>query len=711
MARIHELIRQVAEQSPDLAREIAREVDVLSERRAFGLNFERHTPEEVELPGRPVRRGDKVHVLPPRGETPKAANSVMWVVESIDPAAATAGIVRVDARGVAERQDVPIDDLVVVAEFRDPIYPGLVSTGTVERGGDKPFHSVINGENFHALQTLLFTHRAKVDAIYIDPPYNTGARDWKYNNHYVDSDDLYRHSKWLAMLERRLMMARILLNPECSVLAVSIDEKECLRLGLLLEQSFPDARIQMVSSVINPKGATRSAAFGRTDEYLYFVMLGEAAPQAQALGNDWKVVRDSRSERLRWAELLRAGTSAKRQDRPNQFYPVFLRNTAAGPVFESVGEQYVGANQVDVIPPQGCVAVWPVRSDGSEGRWQVGASALVALISQGYVKIGGWRGERTAISYLARGEQKKVEAGLFPILGKNADGSIVTDSSGYSPVFVPGTQWRIASHEAGGPGGSGLLRSLIPGRRFPFPKSLYAVEDALRFFIADKPHAVVIDFFAGSGTTGHATMRLNKQDGGRRVSICVTNNEVAADEQSALREDGLRPGDEDWEARGICESITRPRVAAAVNGTTPDGIPINGDYRFTDAFPMADGFAENVEFFTLTYEAPLRVASHRDFPKVAPLLWLRAGSTGRRIETLNTGWDVADTYGVLADLDKTDEFVTAVAAAPSVRVAFVITDEDRLFEAVAQRLPGDVEPVRMYDAYLRNFELESRVSQ
>ena len=87
MARIHDLIRQVAAQSPDLAREIEREIDVLSERRAFGLNFERHTPEEVELPGRPVRRGDKVHVLPPRGETPKAANEVMWVVESIDRAA------------------------------------------------------------------------------------------------------------------------------------------------------------------------------------------------------------------------------------------------------------------------------------------------------------------------------------------------------------------------------------------------------------------------------------------------------------------------------------------------------------------------------------------------------------------------------------------------------------------------------------------------
>ena len=179
----------------------------------------------------------------------------MWVVEAIDRAAETATVGRVDAEGRrSRRRTSPLADLVVVAEFRDPIYPGLVSTGTVERGGDKPYHSVINAENFHALQTLLFTHRGKVDAIYIDPPYNTGARDWKYNNDYVESDDQYRHSKWLAFMERRLLLAKELLNPDDSVLIVTIDEKEYLRLGLLLEQMFPEATIQMVTTSINPSG-------------------------------------------------------------------------------------------------------------------------------------------------------------------------------------------------------------------------------------------------------------------------------------------------------------------------------------------------------------------------------------------------------------------------------------------------------------------------
>src|ERR1019366_1462677 len=169
----------------------------------------------------------------------------------------------------AQTQTVALDDLVVVAEFRDTLYPGLVSTGKVQRGGDKPFHTVINGENYHVLKALTYTHRGKVDAIYIDPPYNTGARDWKYNNNYVEGEDLYRHSKWLAMLERRLLLAKELLNPAESVLIVTIDEKEYLRIGLLLEQTFEGAVIEMVTTVVNPRGRHRPGRFARTEEYIF----------------------------------------------------------------------------------------------------------------------------------------------------------------------------------------------------------------------------------------------------------------------------------------------------------------------------------------------------------------------------------------------------------------------------------------------------------
>lgn len=237
MSRLNELIRQLRQTDPALADDIEREVGALADRRSFGLNFERHTPETVELPGRRVRRGDKVRVLPPRGTTPTKANETLWLVESIarapDSRKAT-----LRSRDGKETESAEVDDLVVVAEFRDPIYPGLVSTGRIARGGDKPFHTVISAENYHALQALLFADRGKVDCIYIDPPYNTGARDWTYNNHYVEPEDLYRHSKWLAFMERRLLLARELLNPRESVLIIAIDLNEMSRLGGLLEEVF-----------------------------------------------------------------------------------------------------------------------------------------------------------------------------------------------------------------------------------------------------------------------------------------------------------------------------------------------------------------------------------------------------------------------------------------------------------------------------------------
>ena len=214
MSRLNDIIRQVANADPQLAKDLRRETDALADRRAFGLNFERHTPEAVELPGRPVRKNDKVRILPERGQTPKKEDERLYkVLKTVTKDGSKwAELAAVDDED--ETKSVAVDDLVVVAEFRDPIYPGLVSTGKVERGGDKPFHTVINAENYHALQALLYTHRGKVDAIYIDPPYNTGAKDWKYNNDYVESDDHYRHSKWLAMMERRLLLANELLNPD-----------------------------------------------------------------------------------------------------------------------------------------------------------------------------------------------------------------------------------------------------------------------------------------------------------------------------------------------------------------------------------------------------------------------------------------------------------------------------------------------------------------
>lgn len=707
MSRLSELLRQVALKDERLASDLKRETDALSERRAFGLNFERHVPEAVELPGRPIRKNDKVRCLPSRRETPTAENERLWRVDAVytEDGQRWADIVSMD--DAAEEWSVVVDDLVVIAEFRDPIYPGLVSTGKVERGGpDKPYHAVINAENYHALQALLFTHRGKVDAIYIDPPYNTGAKDWKYNNDYVEGDDLYRHSKWLAMMERRLLLAKELLNPDDSVLIVTIDEKEYLRLGLLLEQAFPEARTQMISTLINPASSSRRGEFGRSNEFIFITYFGAAAPEPLALDPAWfGRASTKRKDKIRWQELSRRGDNGRRSARPNLFYPIFVLTD--GSRIHSVGDAIDRqADHTAVIAPEGTVAIWPIRQDGSHGTWGRNSSSLREAIAQGFVRLGGFTPRGMALYHLARGEQEKITNGTYPVVGRSPDGSVLVDDSDYKTALIPGTQWEIPSHDAS-TFGSALLARFLPGRRFPFPKSLYAVEDVLRFFATDKPDALVVDFFSGSGTTAHAVMRLNKQDTGSRRSICVTNNEVSAEEHAGLWKLGLRPGDDEWEKHGICEYITKPRIEAAISGKTPEGVPVKGDYKFADEFPMADGFEENVEFFTLTYEAPLRVSTNREFAKIAPFLWLRAGSYGRRIDDISIGWDVADVYGVIADLDQSEQFLKAIDDAPSVKHAFIVTDEDRLFEAMVRQLPAHVEPVRLYEAYLRNFEIEA----
>lgn len=226
----------------------------------------------------------------------------------------------------------------------------------------------------------------------------------------------------------------------------------------------------------------------------------------------------------------------------------------------------------------------------------------------------------------------------------------------------------------------------------------------MRIITGSKSDAIVLDFFSGSGTTCHATMRLNRQDGGTRQCISITNNEVAAKEQQAFQQRALRPGDDDWEKWGICDYITKPRIQAAITGKTPEGKGIEGDYKFTDEFPMAEGFEENAEFFTLTYETPVAVSHNRAFERIAPLLWMRAGSEGKRIEKLPAqGWEVADTYGLLIELDAAATFAKAIKKKSGIRVAFIVTDDERRFQTIIRSLPDTVEPVRLYKSYLTNF--------
>lgn len=711
MSRLSDLLAVVKSKDTELGLELEREFKALSNRLHFGLNFERHRPEAVELPLRKVRKGDKVRVLPPRGEV-KKGDQRLWLVKSINRNDKTAHIELIGYEEVDEKV-VELSNLVVVSEFKDKIYPGLVSTGKVVKNESKSFHTVINGENFHALKALTFTHRGKVDVVYIDPPYNTGAKDWKYNNDYVDKEDLYRSSKWLAFMERRLLVAKELLNPNESVLIVSIDEKEYLRLGLLLEQTFPEAKIQMITALINPKGVARGQEFYRVDEYIYFVYFGNIKLNKL---NDSMILtgKENSSEpekpnhkvkKVRWGNLLRSGQDASREDRQNQFYPIFV-DVNTGKIKE-VGEPLlpVTADRTEVKAPKGTIAIWPIRKDNSEGRWSVGHDYLIELCKKGYVREGVFKGtDRMSFSYVTKNTIALIKSGKVIVSGRDTDGAVNLEYADATNITLnPKTMWNKTSHSAS-EYGSTLLREILPGRSFPFPKSLYAVEDSLKFFVRSKPDATILDFFSGSGTTAHAVMKINRMFGGNRQSISITNNEVSYKEATSLRKKSLRPGDEDWEKLGICEYITKPRIEAVITGKDVNGNDIKGEYKFSEEFPISEGLEENVEFFNLTYESKEAVNYNVAFSRIAPLLWLRAGGVGERIDQLpKKGWSTSRSYGVLVELDKATNFVHDIQNNPTIKIAYIITDDDRRFQAISKRLPRSVEAVRLYESYLTNF--------
>lgn len=698
MAHLDTLIAMIPDEK--LKGEIQTQISRLTAKASFGLVFEEHRPENVQLPGFEITRGGKVVFKD--GSTPG-----IWTVLRLLDDEAT--IVRVG--DTAERATANIDDLVVIREFGDPIYPGLQSIDSVTRGGDKPFHCVINAENYHAAEMLLYSHGRKIDAIYLDPPYNTGAKDWKYNNDYVDGEDSYRHSKWLAFMERRLKLAKRLLNPTNSVLIVTIDEKEYLRLGLLLEQVFPEATVQMVTSVIKPSGSTRSSEFSRVDEYLFFVMIGTAGPASTSSDMLRQDEAESVSTSLTWHGLRRRGSNDwTRATRPNGFYPVFI--SAEDNTFHSLGEPLkLEDDRHAVVPPTGTYAAWPLDPQGREGRWQISPARFTQQLSDGTLVVSSADREAgtCSVSYLKSGDLKKIAEGKVVVRGKAPDGRIQVEEGGAS-LKRPKSVWAMDSHDAS-TYGTALLSKFIPDRKFPYPKSLYAVEDALRFFIRDKPDATVLDFFSGSGTTAHAVMRLNRQDGGQRRSILVTNNEVSAAEQKALRLAGLEPGDPAWEALGIFEHVTLPRLKAAVTGMTPSATPVTGDYKFVDEFPMAEGFNENIEFFKLTYEDNQLVRLGRKFEAIAPILWMRAGADGERIDVLpENGWALPKKgyYGVLTDIDQWEPFVDAVNARDDVRCVFIVTDSQAEFEAINVQIDQGIDSVRLYSDYLQSFEINTR---
>jgi len=372
---------------------------------------------------------------------------------------------------------------------------------------DKPVNLLIEGDNYHALSVLNYTHAKKVDVIYIDPPYNTGARDWKYNNNYVDINDAWRHSKWLSFMSHRLRLLKNLLSPN-GVLICTIDHNEQEALGLLLKELFPSKEITCVTIIHNPSGI-QGKNFSYNNEYAYFVYRGDQKVIAfeERTDEDADIRQFMNTAKGRSINYLRESGS-------NCFYPIFVKNLEIVGFGEVCDKSFHPKNS-NVLRKDGVIELYPIDSEGVERKWVFSRQNVESIKDELSIKYN----KKTKTISIIR-TKKQIN---------------------YKTVWS-GEKFNAKTY------GTQLLNNIL-GKEFPFPKSLYAVEECIKTVVHNKNKAIILDFFAGSGTTGHAVLELNKEDGGNRKFILCTNNE-----------------DNNGNGFKIAEDICYPRIKKVIEG-------------------------------------------------------------------------------------------------------------------------------------------------
>ncbi len=397
------------------------------------------------------------------------------------------------------------------------------------------YNILIEGDNYHALTVLNYTHKEKIDVIYIDPPYNVGKKTWKYNNKYVEKDDGYRHSKWLNMMEKRLRIAKNLLKKD-GVLIVAIDENEFANLDLLLKKIFGNYKIDQVVVVHNPRGI-QGKNFSYVHEYALFVYPNDGK----------KYIGNIERENLENRNLRDNGGESLREDAKNCFFPIYVKNDKIFGFGDVCMDEFHPEKNVN--REDGIIEVYPIDNKGIERKWRYSRQSIEDI--KDLLNIKYINGNIEIYKY------KKTER--------------------------PRTVWINSKYDAN-EYGSKLVKK-ITGVDFPYPKSLYTVKDSIYISLNEKKDAIILDFFAGSGTTGHAVLELNKEDGGNRRFILVTNNEMEDEKEKEFKkkydlteQEFLRWKRErrkewiEWEEKyGICTSITYPRIKKVMEGYPFEG--------------------------------------------------------------------------------------------------------------------------------------------
>ena len=683
MAKFDDLLARVADEGVRSA--LKAEYEQVTKNKKFGLVFEEHLPECTPLWGVKIRRG--MTVARKGGEI----NDPL-VVQRIKDGVATCW-----HASAKQAEEIALDDLIPIARFGDPIYPVLTPIDAVENApGDKLWHTLIQADNYHALQLLEYLYPGKVDCIYIDPPYNTGARDWKYNNDYVDKNDAYRHSKWLSMMQKRLRIAKNLLKGN-GVLITAIDENEFATLMLLLEEIFPECKHEVISIRINPRG-TQDSSIAAVADYAIVTHFKDSEIFKTQYGAE------------EYSNLRKWGGTSNRDEGANCFYPIFLNDKKEITGFGDVLDDDVHPIAQTESDSNGGFKIWPIDVNDVEKKWRYARDSVEEIQDRLMVKEDDGRLE----VYIRRATE------------------------------TPKTIWTKESYNAE-THGTKLIKKFIGADKFSYPKSLYTVRDCLYMTVAGKPNALVLDFFAGSGTTLHAVNLLNAEDGGARRCIMVTNNEVSEKVGKKLTDDGFAQGDEEWENAGIARAVTWPRTQCSILGKDVNGEPIPGNYGVKvesyeeddeslvvsrksgkplrrvvykktkiELYPtleqmkMSEGFKSNCEFFKLDFADKDKVSLGKQFKELLPILWMKSGAKGKRPTVTQQTPDMLvlpeNEFAVLANEAAFIDFEKQVKSSVDIHDVYLVTDSNSAFKEMSLHFP-DKRCVQLYRDYLNNFRI------
>jgi len=442
-------------------------------------------------------------------------------------------------------EDKP-EDVVEMCKEKLPVLKEVKSKEIIT-DKNKPMNLLIEGDNYHALSVLNYTHKGKIDVIYIDPPYNTGNKDFRYNDNYVDKEDAFRHSKWISFMEKRLKLAKNLFK-KTGVLFISIDDNEQSQLKLLCDDIFGENNF--VAKIIiqsNPRGSQASKHLAEVHEYVLvyaksnddLVIKGLAKSEENL--SEYSSI-DKKGQKFRLLGLRQRGGEWKREQRPKMFYPFFIN-----PANNTVSLEKTKTHFIETLPK---------RPTGEEGRWT-------------------W-------------SKEKVRTNLHLLIGKKVNRKetenfydvfridYLSNDNGDEAMSKPKTIWT--EKELNYQNGRTEIKDIFGEDLFDYPKPTFLIKKIIEM-IGNK-NSLVLDFFSGSGTTGHAVMQLNNLDGGHRTFILCTNNELNGAEKE-LREQGL--SENKIQEQGICQRVTYPRIKKVIEGYKDiDGMPSNLKYFKTD---------------------------------------------------------------------------------------------------------------------------------